>query len=55
MCFVFRKKLKEARADAVAMTHQINDNLKTITESEKKARDLGKTKALYYLNIVIGH
>ena len=39
----FRKKLKEARLDATAMTHQINDNLKKITENEKQARDLGKT------------
>ena len=39
----FRKKLKEARVDATAMTHQINDNLKRITENEKQARDLGKT------------
>ena len=39
----FRKKLKEARLDATAMTHQINDNLKRITENEKQARDLGKT------------
>ena len=40
--YVFRKKLKEARLDATAMTHQINDILKKITENEKQARDLGK-------------
>ena len=42
--FVIRKKLKEARIDATAMTHQINDNLKKITENEKRARDLGNLR-----------
>lgn len=41
-CSLFRKKLKEARIDATAMTHQINDNLKRIADNEKQARDLGR-------------
>ena len=46
MWYNFRKKLKEARVDATAMAHQINDNLKRIADNEKQTRDLGELVVL---------